>query len=266
MSFPAFFTLILVSIATPLPLLATTCKKVVDPQVTTLTLDPDLNLAGPLGLLLPAQLSDFSHPSAARTLVFLAERKIFISQMDPTLLQNGISLPPPAGICGPICGANIFMTMANYKQIPPPSGNPYDVIQYFVNEYSRIFGVDARKNTDPDRLSQLIVGAQLAHRMKYQAMGPISSGVRLAELINSQPSALGLAQVAFTGQRDRHWILILKVDQDQRRIIISDPNRPNSVFSSPYLEANGVLSFQLFGNYVGQNIAHINNLILFTSD
>lgn len=241
------------------------CLRYYVSRSTTLKLDNDLIVTGQLGVLQPASSTSFSAQTASYTMFFLAERGALLQQDDPYLFQTGIALPAPFGICGPTCATNILVTTANYKQIPPP-GNNYEIVNYFVNEYSRVFGVDARKNTDPERLSRVIVGAQPVQGLKYEIIGKVNSAQKINDLISKNPSTLALTQIGIDGFTNMHWIVVLALDLAQKRIIISDPNRPNSTFSSPYIEQDGNLKFQLFGNYGGLGTAYIKNVILFTSN
>ncbi len=239
------------------------CGEIFSARSTTLSIDSDLVLQGPLGTSRPSLRSDFQENSAALTYFQLGDAYHHLSQMDPLLFQHKIALPPPSGLCGPTCATNIITTMSAYRGMAPPGSN-YEIAHYVVNEYSQVFGTDARRNTNPNELGLVIQGAVPALGLRVQETN-VSSSKKLADLFRQDPSTLVLAQIYMEGLPYNHWMMILNIDTIENRIVISDPNRPNSIVATPYYDTGSTLRLQVFGNYGGSGTAYLLKTLIITS-
>ena len=231
--------------------------------------------------------ADFTGSEVSRNYLRMAEQQQLLNQSDPRLNAQGLLLPN-GGLCASTCYVNVIgATTLAPESIGQFSSVTPQIIGAIVTAYKSAHRQDLNSlgaigqlitAIDPQGvLSDGRRGASLFTLAKmtkpvFQQLGAAASDLLPATEVNLANSsrANGImvagsslykaAGQSVGGPHGQHALVILKIDTSSRTIWISDPNRPNRVYTRNYnLNSEGKPYFSSLLDYDGPTTIQLND-------
>ena len=222
----------------------------------------------------------------------LARRNMLMKQVSRTLNKMGLLLPN-GGLCASSCFTNIIgaMTLQQRNFMEFPKFAPI-IAKTIIEAYNQYTKRDARMGANSHLLLQVFQSVkgrvfQIFERpyfpvenppIKTKSIDGYFTPQSIHEAMKGDSIAIASVKPMRTpshqpAQRQRntddyfsHAIVLLKVDVENKYLVISDPNSPNLILKIPFRYTDGSIRFRLPSTYSIKKQVEIYELNILTRE